>query len=174
MTKKVLQVVSVEALHEAVASARRLRSEQPKRAIDIELQAGIYQLEHSLDLGPEDSGTTEGPLRILAAAGAEVIFTGSRRLGDDTRASLFGEITSPDVVNRLTAAQRQHLVEISMAAAGIPPVEEIEQRGPPPIELFCEGQRLPLSRFPKQDWLQIEDVPFRGQGIGISMSFILY
>jgi hypothetical protein len=158
MAKEVMQVASVEALYEAVATARRLRGEQPNLAIDIELQAGLYRLERSLELGAQDSGTASGPLRIRAADGAEVVFTGSRDLGP----SLLGEISSPDVLNQLNDKQREHLVEISMEAAGIPPVEEIEQRGPPPIELFFQGQRLPLSRFPKQDWLQIEDVPQDG------------
>ena len=185
MTKKVLQVASVGDLHEAVAAARRLRGEQPELAIDIQVQAGIYRLEQSLDLGAEDTGTAEAPLRILAADGADVVLTGARSLGavgspgtgrtvaksaarsdrsgqGRGESNLFGEISSPDVLTRLTAEQRQHLVEISMEAAGIPPVEEIEQRGPPPIELFFEGQRLPLSRYPKQDWLQIEDVPQHG------------
>ncbi len=141
MAKEVLQVASVEALHKAVATARQLRAEQPGRSIDIQLETGIYRLGRSLDLSAEDSGTAETPLRILAADGAEVVFTGSRSLGDVDKPDVFREISSPDVVNQLTDPQKEHLVEISMEAAGIPKVEEIEQRGPPPIELFYEGQR---------------------------------
>ncbi|MBT5058058.1 MAG: right-handed parallel beta-helix repeat-containing protein [Gemmatimonadetes bacterium] len=169
MAKEILQAATIVALREALTMARQLRAEQPDLAIDIQLQAGIYRLERSLDLDAQDSGTTQAPLQILAADGAEVVFTGSKSLGavelpgaSEDEGHTLGEVSSPDVLERLTSEQKEHLVEISMEAASIPVVDQIEQRGPPPIELFFEGQRLPLSRFPKQDWLRIEDVPQNG------------
>ena len=156
MTQETLCVETVEALHEAITRARQLRREQPELAIDIELQAGTYALERTLQIQAEDSGTADGPLRIRSAPGNSAVLSGARR------PNAFCSISSPAVRDRLSARQREHLVEVSMEALGIPPITAIEQRGQPPLELFHEGQRLPLARFPEQGWLQIEDVPQDG------------
>jgi hypothetical protein len=156
MTQEIIRVASIDALHDVVAKARRLRRERPESAIDIELQAGTYRLDQTLELHAEDSGTPDAPLRIRSAPGQQVVLSGSREIG------AFGAISSPAVRDRLSAQQQAHIVEISMAAAGIPPIAAVEQRGQPPLELFHKGQRLPLTRFPNTDWLQIEDVPQHG------------
>lgn len=156
MTQRAVSVASVAALYEAVEIARRLRREQPEQAIDIELQAGTYQLDRALEITAEDSGAPDAPLRLCTAPGQRVVLSGSRPLAG------FDEISSPAVRDRLSERQRAHVVEVSMVASGIPLIESIEQRGAPPLELFYRGQRLPLARFPEEGWLRIEDVPQDG------------
>ncbi|MFH1006680.1 MAG: right-handed parallel beta-helix repeat-containing protein [Candidatus Latescibacterota bacterium] len=146
----------IPTLHEAVDRARLFRKEHPGHAIDIVLHAGTYRFARSVQLTGEDSGAHDAPLAIRTAPGERVVLCGARGLGS------FREISSPEVKERLTTEQRTHLVEISMADAGIPPITEIAPRGQPPVELFHRGTRLSLSRYPKDGWLEIEDVPQHG------------
>lgn len=156
MSGQTRQVATTEGLFGAVAQFRQARRDHPEQAIDIELQAGTYRLERTLELEAGNTGQAEAPLLIRSAPGERAVLTGSLALQS------FAAISSPEVRERLTAQQRDHLVEVSMADAGIAPIETIEQRGQPPLEQFHQGRRLPLARYPEEGWLQIEDVPQDG------------
>lgn len=152
---------SAEGLHDAPCgtltgardAARVRRLDRPDRAVDIVLLGGVYRCDKALELTATDGGHGETPTRLRAAPGEEVVVTGSRmlRFGDSA--------LPPEVAERLTPEQRRHIRSISFEEAGIPPITEIQQRGRPPLELYCNGERLPISRYPSDGWLRIEDVP---------------
>ena len=71
------------SLADAIRQARelrRLQAEGIETGITIWVQAGTYRPEQTIRLKPEDSGTAQSPTRIRAWKGAEVIFSGGRRI----------------------------------------------------------------------------------------------
>jgi hypothetical protein len=66
-------------LHSALRKARELRRLNDisiKNGIHIIIENGIYKLEETIILKPEDSGTKESPTQIICAPNAKVVFSG--------------------------------------------------------------------------------------------------
>ncbi|MCE9591925.1 MAG: right-handed parallel beta-helix repeat-containing protein [Planctomycetes bacterium] len=57
-------------------AVRRLRGRGVTGAVDVVVKPGTYYLAEPLVLGPEDSGTAEGPTTYRAAAGGRVVLSG--------------------------------------------------------------------------------------------------
>lgn len=64
----------------AIATAREARKEKPEEAIEIVLGDGVHALSKPLQLGPADSGTEKGPLRIIAKEGAKPVISGGKAI----------------------------------------------------------------------------------------------
>jgi len=60
----------------ALEKSRELRKARPGEAIEIVFADGVHPLSSPLHFGPEDSGTAEAPLRLIAAAGAHPVISG--------------------------------------------------------------------------------------------------
>lgn len=70
-----------ERIEGAIKAARKLRSESPERKFTVFLEAGTYEIEKPIVLSEEDSGrSSEAPLLITAAPGAEVVISGGRKI----------------------------------------------------------------------------------------------
>ncbi|MFC1223454.1 L-rhamnose mutarotase [Pedobacter sp. BG31] len=71
------------SLHFAIRKARELRrlnDSSVNGGIHIIIENGYYALDEAIVLRPEDSGTKESPIRIMAAPGAKVIFSGGVKI----------------------------------------------------------------------------------------------
>jgi len=117
---------------------------------------GVYHLTESLQLNAADSGMLRKPVIWAACPGERVVLTGSRWVTG------WSSVRDPAVRDRLGEAGRDRIVAIDLKEQGIPIPGEIAQRGSPDIELFCRGQRLRRSRWPREGWLRIADVPQSG------------
>jgi len=51
-------------------------------AVTVEVGGGSYPLAETLVFGPEDSGTAQGPVHFVAAAGTHPVISGGRRITD--------------------------------------------------------------------------------------------
>ena len=140
----------------AIHRARILKLERPERGIDIVVRGGTYRVAETIEFTDADAGTESAPLRVLAAPGERVVFTGAVELSPLER------IEDESIVERLTPAQREGMRTVRFKEAGIPAIESIAQRRNPPLELFLNCRRLAISRYPKDGWLRIEDVPQDG------------
>ena len=147
----------LETIAGAQNRARAIRLDHPGSGIDIVLLEGVYRVESVVELSSADCGYEHAALRMRSAPGDRVVFTGSREL------PVPAPVEDREILSRLSPTARENLRAISCADAGIPDITEISQRGQPPIELYCNGRRLPISRYPAADWLRIEDVPQDGK-----------
>jgi hypothetical protein len=73
-----IEVAAGDNITAALEKARELRKAQPTEPIDIVLGAGVHPISSALRLGPEDSGTAQAPLRLMAAEGAHPVVSGGR------------------------------------------------------------------------------------------------
>lgn len=129
-------------LTQARDSARAARRGSASDPVTVWLGAGNYFLNESFVLGPEDSGTV-----YRAASGETVRLLGARRLV----AADFKMITDPATLARIPIAARGKVVALDLTALGVKHVEKspnLFTDGGGLVDLFINGRRLPLARYP--------------------------
>lgn len=154
----------------AFASLQRARDEirhlkaagpLPPGGVTVELAGGVYPLAKSFTLTEADAGTEGAPIVYRAADGAKVQLLGGRVL-DLAR---FQPVTDPAILRRLDPAARDHVVTLSVPELGL------RHAGPfPPVfsdsgglfELFWDGRRLPLARWPNEGWTTMQRAVVNG------------
>ncbi|MCY2954467.1 MAG: hypothetical protein NTU53_21260 [Planctomycetota bacterium] len=112
-----------------------LKAQKQPQRIRVVLRAGTYYLDLSLELGPEDSGTEQGPVVYAGAAGEKVVLSGGRRLENGR----WGEVNG----------RKAWVVNVPEVKAGTWRFRQ----------LFVNGQRRPRTRLPKQGEYRIESLP---------------
>lgn len=122
----------------------------------VNLRGGTYTMYDTFLLAAVDSGTSSGPIVWRAHRGENVLLAGGRTIGR------FVRVTERSVRERLSPAARSHVLVADLKSQGITSYGEIVQRGTPPMELFIDGARMTVARYPNQGWLHIADVPQSG------------
>jgi hypothetical protein len=114
--------------------------------VDILLRQGVYHLQETLELGPEDSGAENAPITWRAADSEKVVLSGGQRIA--------GTWKSED--------GRIWFVDIPETKGWKPNRAVAESYSPKPTgpwhfrQLFVDGRRVPRARYPNID----EDNPF--------------
>lgn len=129
----------------------------PSGGLHILIRGGTYTLSGSFRLDSLDSGTETEPIVWAAHQGEEV------RLSGGTSISGFTPVADPDAQARLHPDAAAHVQVTDLRAQGIADFGEITPRGGPGLELFFNGERMQLSRWPNEGFVQISDVPQSGQ-----------
>ena len=145
--------------HRAAEAVRALKRSGmfPNAGILISVRAGTYEFSRSLQLTTDDSGLKDGPVIWRAHSGEHVQIVGAKRVEG------FRKISGEPVRRRLDADCRDKILVADLAQQGIRSYGEITPRGGPGIELFVQGKRMTLARWPNTDWLLIADVPQSGE-----------
>ena len=123
------------------------------------LQGGEYTLLATLEFTAADSGLT-----MRSAENENVILSGGRIF----TATDFRLVADTNSLARITPAARGKVYELDLAAFGI----NHRQRYPDVfndngnlIELFCNGVRMPLARFPNQGYMTMNRVLNNAGGV---------
>ena len=136
---------------------RRLRhTGQITGSVTVEIRGGTYPFGGSLQLTAEDSGTTASPVVWRAYENERVVFSGGIPIGK------FTPVRDPAILARLKPEARPHVLATDLRAQGVTEYGEITPKGGPPLELFVNGKRMIVARFPNKGWLRIADVPQTG------------
>ena len=123
----------------------------PTGGVTVEILGGKYSLTAPLELTAADSGTVDAPVTYRAYQGQTVELLGGRVL----QRTEFSPVTDEKIRARLDPSAREHIVCASITQLGL------QHAGPfPPVfsdnggifELFWNGHRLPLSRWPNEGW----------------------
>jgi hypothetical protein len=134
-------------LTRAREAARELRHSQPGEPITVWLANGDYFSGDGFTLSAEDSGSANAPVTYRSEEGANVRLIGARRL----EASSFKVVTDPATLARIAPALRGKIVALDLIALGVKHRDKMpdifNDRGGLP-DLFFNGHRLPLARFP--------------------------
>jgi len=146
---------------EAARKASRLLATQHPAAIDtvlVLLHGGTYRLSSSLVITSADVPQA-GTLVWRAFPGTAPKISGS--------VAVRGFAPPPDSPerNRMAAGIRPSVLRADLKAQGILDYGTIAPRGNPGIELFYNGKRMDLARYPNQGWLNIADVPQSGDSL---------
>lgn len=133
----------------------------PDDGITVCLRGGDYEIEKSLELGANDSGTAEHPVVYTSYKGETARLTGGKRLpynefetiSDDTAAKLLDK----------NAAKR--VLQLDLNKLGITELGKLSRRGYgiadseiPQAELYIDGSRMQLARWPNSEWVGTTDI----------------
>ena len=113
----------VATVHRAIELARRNRGDS-QDGYAVQIRQGAYHLSESLVLGDKDSGTPAAPTVIGAHRNERPILVGARRLGGWT-------------------SHQDSLLRTSLGENGL--------KGDEVKQLFADGCRLVLARYPNHD-----------------------
>jgi hypothetical protein len=125
----------------------------------VNVRGGTYSLDDTFVLTAEDSGTASTPMVWRAFRNESVRLSGGRAIAH------FAHVTDPAVIARLGAAARTHVLVTDLKAQGVTDYGEIVPHGGPPLELFVNGRRMTVARYPNEGWLHIADVPQSGDSL---------
>jgi hypothetical protein len=156
---------SLEAARNAARGLLLDRKGRPDR-MTIWLHEGDYPRLKALELTAADSGTPEAPVVWSALKGVHARLLGGRVL------HRFGPIMDPDILSRLDAGAREHVVQTDLRSEGLTDWGHLSSRGfarpvtPAHSELFFSGKPMTLARWPNEGaWEKITGFPSTtGQG----------
>lgn len=150
-------VASLQRAREIVR--RAIKKGIPKGGITVVLRGGVYQLGETFILTSDDSGVEGSPIVWRAHPGEQVIMTGARTITG------FAQVTEGSVLERIDPSDRGKIYHTNLKAQGITDFGSIAQRGSPGLELFFNGNRMTLARWPNSGWLRIADIPQTGDSL---------
>jgi len=128
-------------------------------AVTVHVRGGTYDVQDTFTLTAEDSGSAAQPITWRAFQREKVRITGGKALEG------FRPLTDPALVSRLAPGAREKVVAADIRTLGITDPGTIVQRGGPPMELFFNGERMTVARYPNTGWLHIADVPQSGDSM---------
>ncbi|GMV93783.1 MAG: hypothetical protein AMXMBFR82_35610 [Candidatus Hydrogenedentota bacterium] len=134
----------------------RQQSDWVPRPITILVQPGRYHVSESWSLTADDGGSLEAPVEYKATARG-VVLLGGRYLNPEG----FQPITGAALVDRLVPEAGGHVMNFDLEASGITDLGAFPNRfenAPPLPELFFNGARMTLARWPNDDWATIASI----------------
>lgn len=135
------------SLPRARDAARVLLRTHPGEPLTVWLAAGNYFVDGGFTLSAADSGTAAAPMVYRNEDGAQVRLVGARPLD----ATAFTIVDDPATLARIVPALRGKIVALDLAKLSIQHRVKLPNvftdRGGLP-DLFFDGRRLPLARFP--------------------------
>ncbi len=133
----------------------------PAGGVVVQISGGRYLLDDSLEFTAADSGAPGAPIVYRAVQDEPVELIGGRVLNPAD----LKRVTDPAVLSRLDPSARGKVVSTSVAALGLKhagPFPEVFDDSGGIFELFWNGRRLPLSRWPNQGWTTMKTVLVNG------------
>ncbi len=128
----------------------------PEDGITVYLRGGDYEIEQSFALSAEDSGTENAPVTYASYPGETARLTGSKKLSYEQF-----EPIAKDMGGKLidkTAAQK--VLQIDLNKQGVTDFGQLSRRGflitaneTVQPELYIDGSRMQLSRWPNSEWV---------------------
>lgn len=142
---------NLESARDAIRALKRHAGGQsPKGGVRVIIQGGVYQVDRTLNLTTEDSGTDEAPVVYQAKTGESPVFMGGVGL---TR---WRPITDARQRESLDPAVRDRVLETDLAALGVKDWGDATALRQRP-ELFCDGVPQTLARWPNEGFVKTGD-----------------
>lgn len=136
------------SIERAKQEARKLK--KTGGAVDVYVERGVYRLTKTLTLGEADSG-------IVYSGEPGVVLYGSQEVPTSYWKSAGGFAGA----NRLRPSLLSRIVVLDLVQNGFKKPAELRANFGMPFnqpELFCNGERMTLSRWPNDGWSTIEKI----------------
>ncbi|OGV82979.1 MAG: hypothetical protein A3K19_32650 [Lentisphaerae bacterium RIFOXYB12_FULL_65_16] len=138
---------------------RKAAGALPAGGLTVGIRGGIYELQRTIELAAQDSGTPDAPIVYRASGKDAVRFVGGKTITGWT------PVTDPAVLERLDPVARGKVLQADLKAAGASDLGSVAAvGGKARAELVCNGQYMTLARYPNTgDFMRIADVPQTGE-----------
>ncbi|MBQ8898355.1 MAG: right-handed parallel beta-helix repeat-containing protein [Clostridia bacterium] len=135
---------------EVQAKIRELKSDEGFSAdgINVIIGNGEYRLSEGLNFTAEDSGTKECPITYSAPNGGAILSGGVILSYTD-----FEPLSEDEKTRLIDASAKENVVKVDLSKYGVDP-EAIETVGNSAMELFIDGDRATLARYPNDTFLK--------------------
>ena len=124
-------------LENAIAQARGIDKTKNKAVINI--MGGIYELNNTISLSKNDSGTAENPLTIRAYNNEDVRFMGSKSISGGS-AELVKDTAT---LNRIPTAARGKVYKLDLTALKITNAKELTY-----CDVVYDNEIMPIAKYP--------------------------
>jgi hypothetical protein len=160
-------------LERARQAVRTAGSNEARRVV---VHGGAYELRTTFALSRLDSGTASQPVTWEAAAGEVARLVG----GLAVPASAWQTVADPPVLSRLDPSIRGQVFELDLPVLGLTnlaPFPVAYHGVPPGPELFFNGRRMAIARWPNTGWATVARIvesgsrPRDGNQRGLAGSF---
>jgi hypothetical protein len=134
--------------------AARAAKEKP---VTVWLAGGDHHFEKPFELTAEDSGTAKHPVVYRSLEGQTARLLGGRKL----RASDFNTIEDEETLSRIASELRGKIVSLDLRSTDIvhsKPYPDVFTDAGGILDLFCNGKRMTISRFPNEGWMTFKSV----------------
>ena len=152
---------TLERARDEVRSLRKA-NKIPTGGVAINIREGIYHLSNSFELTADDSGTEKAPIVYRAWKNEIPRILGGRKLGIKD----FEKVKNLQILNRLDSAAKGKVVQLNAKALGLNHISSFPETfsdGGGTFELFFNGKRMPLSRWPdNNEFTTIKEVVTNG------------
>ncbi len=148
-----------KTIQDAQTKIRELKAGEglPAGGITVLVRDGEYKLTESLIFTGDDSGTAESPITYVSESEFGAVLTGGVILS----ANDFEPISAEEKAKLVDDTAKEKVVKVDLTKYGIDPAT-IEDIGSNARELFIDGTRATLARYPNTDFLRTKDVIFVG------------
>ncbi|MCU0795851.1 MAG: right-handed parallel beta-helix repeat-containing protein [Akkermansiaceae bacterium] len=127
------------------------------KPVTIWIGGGTYEFPEGFQLDSADSGTADHPVTYRAMEGETPVFTGARRVPPGN----LKKVTDPATLARIRANAREHVLALDIDKFGV-----VHSRRLPDVfrdfggiaDLYFDGQRMTLARFPNKGWMTFRSV----------------
>ncbi len=133
----------------------------PKTGMTVYLRGGEYRLDKSLELGAGDSGTEEAPVVYASYPGETARITGGVKLPYSEFKNISDDMASK-LIDKSAAGK---VLELDLGKLGIEELGQLSRRGyliaaegVPQAELYVDGSRMQLARWPNKDWVGTTEI----------------
>jgi hypothetical protein len=142
----------------ALSMARRIMHTDVNKAdtLTIYLRGGTYVLDSSLVFKKNGDNQMQAHLLLAPFLGEQVRLTGGPAITG------FTPVTDSSAKTRIRPELLSRIQQLNLKSAGVRNYGTIAPRGNPGLELFVDGARMQLARWPNEGWLHIADIPQTG------------
>ncbi len=165
----------VKTLDRARDIVRQMKRDKkfPENGIAVYLRGGGYEMKNTFLLTEEDSGAPQGPVVFRSYPGEEAVLRGGRQLCG------FSAVKDRSILNRLPESARESVFRVDLKQLGITEYGQLFPRGygdlyqcdaspvkgqpyPSAAELFYNGERMRLARWPDEGWARTGETNLPG------------
>ena len=153
----------VKSLERARGLARAAKQANPNQTVTVWLHPGRYVRSETFSLSTKDSGAREGDVVYRAMKPSQSVISMGRRI----EAGQFKPVTDREALARLDGNVRGKVVELDLRKFELKhtgPFKTVFEGGGGLFSIYHAGERMPMSRFPDDKFLQMQRVLDTGQG----------
>lgn len=147
-----------------------LRNMKAKGAVQVIVGSGTYQFDAPLAFTAKDSGTKSNPVVYRASSIGQTVLSAGKVIAPES----FKPVTDSADLKRIDPTVRDKVLCADLDSLGIPKGKKLGPKMQMPInvpELFVDGKRMTLARWPNEGWATIKKIVSGGSKANSGSAF---